>query len=100
MVKKDYYTLLGVAKSANKDEIKKAYKKLALKYHPDRAPEEKKREYEEKFKEINEAAAVLGDDKKRQHYDQFGDASFGGASGGAGGGQSGFDYSDVMSQFR
>lgn len=100
MSKKDYYELLGVAKGATKEEIKKAYKKLALQFHPDRAPEEKKKEYEEKFKEISEAAAVLGDDKKRQQYDQFGHAGFGGASGAGGAGYSGFDYSDVMSQFR
>ena len=56
---KDYYDLLGVSKDSSKAEIKKAYKKLALKYHPDRAPEENKKEYEEKFKEINEAASFL-----------------------------------------
>ncbi|MDP3733933.1 MAG: molecular chaperone DnaJ [Nanoarchaeota archaeon] len=95
---KDYYTLLGVSKNAGKDEIKKAYKKLAMKYHPDRAPEDKKKEYEEKFKEINEAAAVLSDDKKRQQYDQFGSDSFQG--GGGSSGFQGFDFSDVMSQFK
>lgn len=91
---KDYYKTLGVEKEAAKEEIKRAYKKLAMKYHPDRAPEDKKKEYEEKFKEINEAVSVLGDEKKRQQYDQFGSSSF------RGGGQQGFDYSDVMSQFR
>lgn len=93
---KDYYAILGVERKSTREEIKKAYKKLALKYHPDRAPEDKEKEYEEKFKEINEAAAVLGDDKKRQQYDQFGSDSF--RSGGQG--YQGFDFSDMMSQFR
>jgi len=93
MADKDYYELLGVSKNSTKEDIKKAYKKLALKYHPDRAPEDKKQEYEEKFKEISAAAAVLGDEKKRRQYDQFGSSSFEG-------GQQGFDFSDVMSQFR
>lgn len=92
---KDYYALLGIDKTVTKEQIKKAYKKLALKYHPDRAPDNLKKEYEEKFKEINEAAAVLGDDKKRQQYDQFGTDSFQG-----GNGFQGFDFSDIMSQFR
>ncbi|MBI4983120.1 molecular chaperone DnaJ [Candidatus Woesearchaeota archaeon] len=96
MAEKNYYKILGVEKEANKEVIKKAYKKLALKYHPDRAPEDKKKEYEEKFKEINEAASILADDKKRQQYDQFGSSAF---SGGAGGFQ-GYDFSDIMSQFR
>jgi molecular chaperone DnaJ len=102
MADKDYYKLLGIEKSATKEQIKKAYKKLALKFHPDRAPEEKKREYEEKFKEVSEAAAVLADEKKRQQYDQFGSSAFSGSQGGSGGsgGFQGFDFSDVMSQFR
>jgi len=95
MAAKDYYEILGVNKNTSKEEIKKAYKKLAMKYHPDRAPEDKKKEYEEKFKEISEAAAVLGDDKKRQQFDQFGSESFSGNAA-----SQGFDYSDIMSQFR
>ena len=101
MADKDYYKLLGVEKSATKEQIKKAFKKLALKYHPDRAPADKKEEYEAKFKEINEAVSVLGDEKKRQQYDQFGSAAFSGGHPGAGGaGFQGFDFSDIMSQFR
>src|SRR3990167_6945112 len=102
MADKNYYKLLGLENNATKEDIKKAFKKLALKYHPDRAPDDKKKEYEEKFKEINEAVSILGDDKKRQQYDQFGSAAFsGGAGGSAGAGfQQGFDYSDIMSQFR
>ncbi len=76
MSKKDYYEILGVSKNNSVDEIKKAYKKLALKFHPDRAPEDKKKEYEEKFKEMSEAYAVLSDPKKKQQYDQFGHDQF------------------------
>ena len=102
MAEKDYYNKLGVAKSATKEDIKKAYKKLAMQFHPDRAPDDKKKEYEEKFKEISEAASVLGDDKKRQQYDQFGSAAFsgGGAGGTSGSGFEGYDFSDIMSHFR
>jgi len=72
MEKRDYYEILGLKKGASKDEIKDAYRKLALLWHPDRVAPEKKKEAEEKFKEISEAYAVLSDDTKRQQYDQFG----------------------------
>lgn len=82
--KRDYYEVLGVSKNASDDEIKKAYRKLAVKYHPDRNPGDKAAEA--KFKEINEAHEVLSDKQKRARYDQFGHAGVGGASGFSGGG--------------
>jgi len=96
MTDKDYYKTLGVNKDATKEEIKKAYKKLAMKYHPDRAPEDKKKEYEEKFKKINEAAAVLANDEKRSRYDQFGSAESPFGQGGTAGGARGFNFEDIM----
>jgi len=90
---KDYYQTLGLEKGASKDEVKKAFRKLAGKYHPD-----KKTGDEAKFKEISEAYAVLGNEKKKAEYDTYGH-SFNGASGGAGGGQAGgFNWSDFQQQ--
>ena len=68
---KDYYEVLGVDKSVSEGEIKKTYRKLALKYHPDKAPESKKKEYEKKFKEISQAYSILSDKEKRAQYDQY-----------------------------
>lgn len=94
--KRDYYEILGVAKSASEDEIKKAYRKKAIQYHPDKNPGDKAAE--EKFKEAAEAYEVLSSAEKRQRYDQFGHAGVGGAaSGGYGGG--GFSMEDIFSQF-
>ena len=73
---KDYYQILGVDKKAGEKEIKQAYRKLAMKYHPDRNPGDK--QAEEKFKEINEAYQILSDKQKRQQYDTFGTADFSG----------------------
>lgn len=96
MAKRDYYEVLGVDKSASEDEIKKAYRKIAIKYHPDRNPGNK--EAEEKFKEAAEAYEVLHDAQKRQQYDQFGFDGPQGGFGGFGGGAS-MDMNDIFSMF-
>lgn len=95
MAKRDYYEVLGVSKSASDDEIKKAYKKMAIKYHPDRNPGDK--EAEARFKEAAEAYDVLRDPQKRARYDQFGHEGLNGA-GGFGGGQ-GMNMDDIFSMF-
>ena len=93
MAKRDYYEVLGVIKSASAEEIKKAYRKLALKHHPDRNKDDKAAE--EKFKEASEAYHVLSDKKRRTNYDQFGHAAFEGVGGR--GGFSNFDFSNIFS---
>ncbi|MDX9930206.1 MAG: DnaJ domain-containing protein, partial [Bacteroidales bacterium] len=94
MEKRDYYEVLGVSKNATKDEIKKAYRKQALKYHPDKNPGN--REAEEKFKEAAEAYEVLSNDEKRSKYDRFGHAGLGGAGGFSGGGMT---MEDIFASF-
>lgn len=93
MNKRDYYEVLGVSKGASQDEIKRAFRKLAKKYHPDVSKEP---DAEEKFKEAQEAYAVLSDESKRAQYDQFGHAAFDQMNGGAGFDFSGFDFSDIF----
>lgn len=95
MAKRDYYEVLGINKSATADEIKKAYRKMAIKYHPDKNPGDK--EAEEKFKEAAEAYSVLKDPEKRAQYDQFGHAGMNGGAGGFGGGSMNMD--DIFSMF-
>ncbi len=97
MAQKDYYSILGVAKTATPEEIKKAYRKLAVKYHPDKNQGEKASE--EKFKEINEAYDILKDDQKRAAYDRYGSDYASSGGGGGSHGFGGFDFSDNFSSF-
>ncbi len=89
MAKQDFYATLGVAREAGAEDLKKAYRKLAMQYHPDRNPGDK--QAEAKFKEINEAYDILKDDQKRAAYDRYGHAAF--EQGGPGGFSAGFDFS-------
>src|SRR4051812_48658138 len=95
MSKRDYYEVLGVAKGASADEIKKSYRKIALKYHPDRNPGDK--DAEEHFKEAAEAYDVLSNPDKKAQYDRFGHAGMSGAGGGFGGG--GMRMEDIFQNF-
>ena len=95
-MKRDYYEVLGVEKGAGEADIKKSYRKMAMKYHPDKNPGDQAAE--EKFKEAAEAYSVLNDSQKRAQYDQFGHAATDGGAGGFGGGFGGFadfDLSDA-----
>ena len=94
MEERDYYEILGVDKKATAEEIKKAYRKKAIQYHPDKNPGDK--EAEEKFKEAAEAYDVLSNPDKRARYDRFGHAGMSGAAGGSAGG---FSMEDIFSQF-
>src|SRR5690348_17901390 len=98
MAKQDFYELLGVAKGAGAEDIKKAYRKLAMRYHPDRNPEDKAAE--QKFKDVSEAYDVLKDDQKRAAYDRFGHAAFENG-GGRGAGDFGFGsggFADIFDE--
>lgn len=99
MSKRDFYEILAVSKSASDDEIKKAYRKLAIKYHPDKNPDDKVAE--DKFKEAAEAYEILSNPEKRQRYNQYGHAGVGGASGNGGGGHygGGMNMDDIFSNF-
>src|ERR1700685_3051805 len=98
MAKRDYYEILGVSKSATQDEIKKAYRKVAMQFHPDRNPGDKAAE--EKFKEAAEAYEILSDADKRAQYDRFGHNAFGPGNRNAGNyGGGGMNMDDIFSQF-
>ena len=95
MSKRDYYDILGLSKGASEGEVKKAYRKMAIKFHPDKNPDDTSAEA--KFKEAAEAYEVLGDGQKRQQYDQYGHAGMG--QQGFGGGGGGMNMDDIFSQF-
>ncbi|WP_159308910.1 DnaJ domain-containing protein, partial [Spiribacter roseus] len=99
MAKRDYYEILEVSKNASESDLKKAYRRLAMKYHPDRNPDDG--DAEVRFKEVKEAYEVLSDPQKRSAYDQFGhagvDPSAGGGPGAGGFGRGGADFSDIFS---
>ncbi len=98
MAKQDFYEILGVSKSASQAEIKKGYRKMAIKYHPDKNPDDKTAE--ENFKKAAEAYEILSDDNKKARYDQYGHAAFDGPQGGGGGfGGGGMNMDDIFSQF-
>lgn len=97
MAKQDFYEILGISKSASQAEIKKAYRKMAIKYHPDKNPGDKTAE--ENFKKAAEAYEVLSDENKKARYDQYGHAAFDGPQGGGGFGGGGMNMEDIFSQF-
>ena len=98
MAKRDFYDVLGVSKNASPEELKSAYRKLAVKHHPDKNPDDKASE--DKFKEAGEAYGILSDKEKKQNYDNFGHAAFEGGGGGRqGGGFGGADFSDIFEDF-
>ncbi len=102
MTKRDYYEILGVVRGASEDEIKKSYRKLAMKYHPDRVatmPDDQKKQAEDKFKELQEAYAVLSDKEKKQMYDQYGHSAVHGNSASGGGGFSSGGFEDIFEAF-
>jgi molecular chaperone DnaJ len=97
MAKQDFYEVLAISKSASQAEIKKGYRKMAIKYHPDKNPDDKTAE--DNFKKAAEAYEVLSDENKRARYDQYGHAGFEGPQGGGGFGGGGMNMDDIFSQF-
>ena len=97
MAKRDFYEVLGVSKNASPEELKSAYRILAVKHHPDKNPGDKASE--DKFKEAGEAYGILSDQEKKQNYDNFGHAAFEGGGGRQSGGFGGADFSDIFEDF-